>query len=192
MNLPNIVESLKVPYHTQINNENQPYGTCNVTSLAMCLNYYGHVYGYGGVKPSANFGQLEDELFVWMVENGLDRHNHAHLKQCFDHFAKVHKIPVVDNYQEQGTIDMAKKCLASGNPCITAGYFTKSGHIIVLTGYDETGFFVNDPYGERFSKGYDRLGQGEGLHYSYNMIKELCVIDGYMWLHLFDRIDSVG
>ncbi len=41
-----------------------------------------------------------------------------------------------------------KACLDSGNPIICAmrkGDFTTSGHFIVIYGYNEEGFFVNDP-----------------------------------------------
>jgi hypothetical protein len=43
------------------------------------------------------------------------------------------------------------------------------GHWCVIIGYDATGFFINDPYGncDLVEGGYDSHHDGAGLHYSY-------------------------
>ncbi|HLO51488.1 MAG TPA: C39 family peptidase, partial [Kamptonema sp.] len=50
--------NLNVPYLSQLDNENNPYGSCNVTCVAMCLGFLGHPL----VDPVTN-QQLEDELY---------------------------------------------------------------------------------------------------------------------------------
>ena len=48
--------NLPVPYLSQLDNRYRPSGTCNVTSVAMCLMYF-------NIKPETKEPQLEDELF---------------------------------------------------------------------------------------------------------------------------------
>lgn len=169
---------LSVPYHTQHNNFFYPHRTCNVTCIAMVLDFY-------GIKGNGVFKQLEDEIFAWMQRNNLDNENHADLAIAFNHFCKVYG--VTDKFRPDATIKDCQNTLLAGNPVITAGYFTNGGHIIVLTGFDSKGFWVNDPWGEWFSNGYDQTASGEQLHYSYGLIKKLCVENGEMFVHQFSK-----
>ncbi|WP_293282359.1 C39 family peptidase, partial [Microcoleus sp. PH2017_36_ELK_O_B] len=102
--------------------------------------------------------QLEDELYGYMEKRRLDRHSPQDLATL------VRDYGLNDNYTATATIDAVKAHLSEGNPCITHGYFTEFGHIIVLTGYDEKGFLVHDPYGEWFPGGYRTDLSGEYLH----------------------------
>jgi hypothetical protein len=160
---------LKVPYKQQLDNYNNPYGSCNVTSLAMCFQFKG-VMGNGN-------GQLEDQLYEYMESSGLSRHSPNDLALVAGHYG------VKDSFTEFGTIERCQEHLSNGNPCIVHGWFTQSGHIIVLVGYDENGFIVHDPYGEWHSDGYDTSASGEYLHYSYKMIRELCFEGETFWVH---------
>jgi Peptidase_C39 like family len=56
---------LNVPYKSQLDNEENPTGSCNVTSMAMCLEYL-------GAKRRQNFDQFEDELYRYAIERGLN------------------------------------------------------------------------------------------------------------------------
>lgn len=165
---------LTVPYLSQMDNELQPTGTCNVTCVAMCLKYYG-IVGNGE-------GQLEDQINRWLLTQGLDRHNHDNLRLVFAY----HKIK--DTFKVDGRVEQIKEHLAGNNPVIIAGFFTQAGHIIVAVGYDEHGLIVHDPYGEYFEEGYEvgdcRNGYGNGayLHYSYGLINRLCNYSG-IWAH---------
>lgn len=150
--------NLNIPYFSQRDNENRPSGTCNVTSVAMCLAFY-------GIKPKRN-EQLEDELFAEVENRGWDRHVHNHLCQLFGVYG------VLSRFTTEASWDEVKRHLRSGNPVIISGQFTQSGHIIVLRGYDEKGFWVNDPWGEWFSTGYQNKS-GEDLHYSYDLCYRL-------------------
>lgn len=151
---------LAVPYLSQMDNQVKPYGTCNVTCVAMCLQYYQH----------ANSAM---DVLNWMTSKGLDRHVHSHLRQALEHFG------VPDKFGVSVPFDAMKEHLEKEKPVIYSGKFTRSGHIIVLKGFNETGFIVHDPYGEYFSRGYKRntlrgfTKFGKDLHYSYNLISRV-------------------
>ena len=164
------VTKLTVPYFSQLDNKNNPYGSCNVTAIAMCLAYFGK-------KSNIPQEQLEDELYRYMERKGLDRHLPEDLATLVSAYG------LRDDFRRDGTIEQAQIHLRSGNPCAIHGYFTQYGHIATLVGCDDTGFLVHDPYGEYWESGYDRNVSGAYLHYSYGMIERLCMPDGGLWLH---------
>lgn len=169
------VVKLNVPYKSQLDNVNEPFATCNVTSLAMCLEYY-KIGLKSKVKNPLNV-QLEDELYKYMADKGLNKHYPEDLARV----ARAYGIK--DDFTAYGTFERCKQHLSDGNPCIIHGYFTQPGHIIVLVGYDQTGFIVHDPYGEWFATGYRTDLSGEYLHYSYGLIQKTCAYDGQFWVH---------
>jgi GH24 family phage-related lysozyme (muramidase) len=146
---------LKVPYHSQRDNEFYPSNTCNITCVAMVLAFFGI---NSKLKP-----QLEDELFLKVQEKGWDRYTHDDLDKLFELYG------IENEFTTEATWERIKAHLDNGNPVIISGKFTKSGHIIVLRGYDQKGFFVNDPWGEWFATGYQNKS-GENLHYSYKLL----------------------
>lgn len=164
---------LLVPYKSQLDNTENPYGSCNVTSISMCLAYF-------GVKDNPD-QQLEDEMQDWLESQGLDRHDPGALATAVEHYG--HK----DTFKTDASIKEVKEWLVQGNPAVVHGYFTASGHVICFTGFNDKGFIVNDPYGEWFAEGYDTSRTGEGLTYSYNMIQETCLSDGQFWVHFISR-----
>jgi N-acetylmuramoyl-L-alanine amidase len=162
--------NLSIPWFSQRDNNYRPSGTCNVTSVAMCLHYY-------GIRPDNPNQQLEDELFELVKNKGWDRHVHDHLRRVFLEYG-VH-----DTFKMDATWQEVKTHLANKNPVIYSGKLTSSGHIIVLRGYDETGFWVNDPWGEFFHSGYQAIS-GENLHYSYNLLEARSMAgSGKTWAH---------
>lgn len=158
---------LKVPYFHQLDNVNDPTGTCNVTSVAMCLGYYGYKY-------------TPDQLFNIARDNrpSLD------IQSPFDLQKLIRLCGASDNFQISGKIEKIKLAINDKKPCIIHGYFTRSGHIVVIVGYNDKGLIVHDPYGEWFSNGYDTSIDGEYLTYSYEMINRLCAPDGDLWTHV--------
>ncbi|MEG4801047.1 C39 family peptidase [Microcoleus sp. ARI1-B5] len=171
---------LNVPYKSQNDNIDNPTGACNVTSLAMCLEFF-------KVPRRTSEGQFEDELYRYALDQGLDRHAPNDLAQIVrDYGAK-------DTFTQAATIDEVKDWLGNGKPTIIHGYFTPFGHIIVVVGYDSTGFIVHDPYGEWFADGYDfndpegNNEKGKFQHYSYNLIREACIPDGDFWVHFISQ-----
>lgn len=166
---------LNVPYKSQLNNWYNPSGSCNVTSIAMCLEYL------GVPRYDNRFRQFEDELYQWCLDRGYSRHNPEHLAQVVKDYHRK------DDFTYWGTIERCKDHLRSGNPCVIHGYFTSFGHIIVLVGFDEKGFIVHDPYGEWFPNGYNTSASGSYLHYSYDLIRRTCLPDGEFWVHYISR-----
>jgi uncharacterized protein YvpB len=177
---PQNAVKLEVPYKSQRDNANNPDGSCNVTSLAMCLEFFGIAGQNSGM-------QLEDELYEYAINNNLSRHNPHDLAQIVGIYSAK------DDFDSHATLDAVKGWLAAGNPIVTHGYFTSSGHIIVLIGYDDKGFIVNDPYGEWYADGYDRNdpggnnAKGKALHYSYQMIANTCMTGGEFWVHFISK-----
>ncbi|MGB8699743.1 MAG: C39 family peptidase [Thermosynechococcaceae cyanobacterium] len=171
---------LNVPYKSQRDNVNNPDGSCNVTSIAMCLEFL-------GISRKCSGGQFEDELYQYALDHNLSRNSPYDLAKIVqDYGAK-------DAFDSCATIEEVKKWLASGNPAVTHGYFTSSGHIIVLAGYDESGFLAEDPYGEWCPNGYDRNvpgsydTKGKDLHYSYQLIQRTCCTDNEFWVHFISK-----
>ena len=163
---------LKVPYLTQLDNVNNPHGSCNVSCVAMCLAYFGHP-----ARNAKTGKQLEDELYEYCLNNGLSRHSPQDLAKLISIYGYQ------DKFCPDAKWDDVKKWIDQGNPCIAHGWFTRSGHIITIVGFNSKGWIVHDPYGEWFSWGYDTSVSGKYLTYSYGMMQKLCGHDGDLWIH---------
>lgn len=168
-NLPPTVR-LDVPYRSQLDNLHNPTGACNVTSIAMCLDFL-------RVPRRQKAGQYEDELYQYAIDQGYNRHNPQDLVRIVQDYGGR------DHFTSWGTIEGCQNHLAAGNPCVIHGYFTPFGHILVLVGYDSEGFLVHDPYGEWFEGGYNNEVSGAYLHYSYELVRRTCIPDGQFWVH---------
>lgn len=169
---PNPIQ-LSVGYKSQLDNWNNPTGSCNVTSLAMCLEYL----GVDRRPEYRDLPQFEDELYEYALDCGYSRHSPHDLAQIARDYGAT------DNFSSGASLDEVREHLSSGFPCILHGYFTSFGHIIVAIGWDEDGLIVHDPYGEWFPSGYRTDLSGEALHYSYNLIRRTCIPDGSFWVH---------
>ncbi|MEG4323217.1 MULTISPECIES: C39 family peptidase [unclassified Microcoleus] len=165
---------LGIPYRSRMDNLYNPTGTCNVTSIAMCLDFL-------RVPRRQKTGQYEDELYQYAIDKGYSRWEPKDLAKI------VRDYGAQDYFTENATIDDVQDWLASGNPAVIHGYFTSFGHIIVVAGYDSEGFFVHDPYGEWFPTGYDTTVSGSYLHYSYRLIRSVCMADGNFWVHFISK-----
>ncbi|MBW4522538.1 MAG: C39 family peptidase [Scytolyngbya sp. HA4215-MV1] len=165
---------LNIPYKSQLDNEENPTGSCNVTSLAMCLQFL-------GAQRKTSSGQFEDELYRYAQDHGLSRHDPHDLAVVVEAYG------CRDDFRSDATIDQVKDWLADGKPIVTHGYFTTFGHVVVFAGYDSTGFLVHDPYGEWTPYGYRTDLSGQYVHYSYNMIKSVCIPDGSFWVHFLSK-----
>lgn len=165
---------LGIPYRSQMDNLFNPTGACNVTSIAMCLDFL-------RIPRRNRTGQFEDELYEYAIAKGYSRWDPYDLAKIVKDYGAQ------DFYTENATINEVQDWLASGNPAVIHGYFTSFGHIIVAAGYDSEGFFVHDPYGEWFPTGYDTTVSGAYLHYSYRLIRNVCMADGNFWVHFISK-----
>lgn len=170
---------LDVPYFSQLDNELNASGACNVTSISMVL------YSLG-LRGDGSYPQLEDQLYQRCLDNGWSRHDPYGLKKLVESYGYK------DELTERGTLHDIRKAIDDGNPCVVHGYFTKFGHIVTIIGYDDHGFVVNDPYGEWFATGYNCNVSGERLHYSNELIAEVCSPESaddpqHIWLHRISR-----
>ena len=171
---------LDIPYKSQRDNELNPDGSCNVTSLAMCLEFL-------STPRHSGEGQFEDELYDYADRHELSRHDPHDLAQIVEAYG------CRDDFRTNATIEQVKEWLAAGKPAVTHGYFTDFGHVVVFAGYNENGFLVHDPYGEWNSWGYLRndLGvsdsKGEYIAYSYDLITHVCMPDGSFWVHFIAK-----
>ncbi len=167
---------LNVPYHTQLNNALNPMGACNVTCYAMVMRYF-------QIQKRTNAVQFEDELYRYLEKHNLSRHDPGDLAEMGREYGLNVDLTL------RGSLMDIRRAIAQGKPCIVHGYLTSFGHIIVIRGYDQKGFFVNDPFGEWFESGYRNDLSGENLHYSNQLIQSKCSPEGanYLWLHRISK-----
>jgi hypothetical protein len=179
VNWPNYLpqeKSLNIPYKSQLDNELNPTGACNVTCFAMVMTYF-------KTQRDWTLNQLEDELYDYMIRTGLSRHEPDDLVRMAADYG------VNSNFTARASLFDIRKSIAEGRPAIIHGYFTSFGHIIVARGYDQNGFYVNDPYGEWTEYGYRKGVNGANLYYSNQLIQSKCSPEGkdYVWLHRLTR-----
>ena len=169
---------VKTPYLRQDNNLWYPGGTCNTTSVAMAMGKEGEPL----LRKTGE--QLEDYLTRYCLDNGLSRHSPGDLVIL----AQRHGYR--PRFNAYATWEEVKEWLRQGKVCIVHGWFTPSGHILVIVGYDEEKgcWIVHDPWGEWYPSGYDTSASGEYLEYSFKMMSRLCGpdADGQLWIHFFD------
>ena len=171
------MKKLNVPYRSQTDNAINPYGSCNVTSLAMGMLYYG---------IAETNQQLEDEIYQYCEAYGYSRHSPYDLACVFESFSKKAGKPCFDNFSVWGTREKIKAHIDTGHPVITHGYWTNFGHILVILGYTDRGFIVHDPYGEWYASRYDinspsKPNKGMARVYSYQMMEDKCLDSANTW-----------
>lgn len=151
---------LRVPFKSQLDNWYNPTGSCNVTSLAMVLEFL-------GAERGSSEGQFEDELYSYALDSGYSRHSPLDLAQI------VRDYGCKDDFVTDASLQEVRHWIDSGNPAVIHGYFTSFGHIVTVVGYDDAGLIVHDPYGEWFATGYRTDLSGAFLHYSDDLIAGL-------------------
>jgi hypothetical protein len=143
----------RVPYFNQYDNRINPGGSCQNTSIAMALGLYGV-----NVQPDTISGRYGTS-FAQSPEG---------VASVFNTYASEAGISQRIQSHRDGSFAAMKKLLDQGKPVIVHGYFTGYGHVVVVTGYDENGYYVNDPAGvwsERWKGGYQGSYNGRGVRY---------------------------
>lgn len=166
-----ITQQLAVPYKSQTDNAFYPFSACNVTCLAMCLSYW-------GVEGDDTHLPVEDEVFHRAQQYGWNRFSPQGLKEICESY------DIQDDLTINGTLGDIRDAIEIGKPVIVHGFFTEPGHLIVIKGFGENGFLVQDPYGELMASMdshswyYQVNGAGnifgENLHYSNRLIASSC------------------
>ena len=159
-------------YHSQRNNKINPYGACNITCLNMIFDYLGLDYtddqvmemtrsweikGYYKKHLLGVFGswflKKKKLNLIWKVLEKVA--NIVFKKHNLKYRAKfVSDISTIWHYLEKTIV-----------PVMLSTTFTKSGHIVIVTGYIRniygltTHYIINDPYGNPLLKYSDGNGR---------------------------------
>ncbi len=160
-------------------NQNSTSGgsaACQVSSLAMVLQgagWKGNVeqiigdYGYGSRSAPASPGGAADAFNSYARAAGLDAHAVS---------------------RPEASLAQMQNALRAGHPIIVNGYFTSSGHVLVVTGMTKDGnYIVNDPYGKwngqtygSYDKNSDSASSSKGQGVIYNAAQfEAAAIAGF-------------
>ncbi len=166
-----------VPYFYQYNNSINPGGSCQNTSIAMVIKFYG--------------GTAETPDAIGSIYGTSQAQTTYGLKQVFDAEAAYFGLTVRDVPHTNGTFAGIHALLAAGKPVIVHGYFTSYGHVMVITGYNGTTYTCNDPAGQWSQVyqygGYSQTNSTEGHSITYNKsnFEDAIGPDGTIWYHEF-------
>ncbi len=102
------------------------------------------------------------------------------------HGASIRLLP-----NTNGSVAGLKSDHDRGHPVIVHDYFTRSGHVVVVLGYDEEGYYVHDPAGawsQVFKGCYSSGGSGRATFYRRSAFEAaIATSDGYnrlpLWYH---------
>lgn len=163
----------RVSYLYQYDNPDGIYdanggNTCQVTSLAMLLNYF---YERDGLNKHVLPSDFYNDRELAKTPEGLAQLIKERLESAI--------------WSRTGTRDEIKGLIRSGRPVIVNTYLTKGGHVILITGFNSNGFIVNDPAGlwsGDNSDPYPTNGLGYGAIYSYASLNDdILGADGDIW-----------
>lgn len=167
-----------VPYYFQYNNAINPSGSCQNTSIAMVLNFYGCK-----VTPDA----ISNEWGTSYAQSP------SGLATVFNSYASKCGIPQRDYAHTDGTLEDINALLKAGKPVIVHGYFTSYGHVSPIVGYDSTSYYMNDSAGkwtQQFKGGYYASDSDDGKYIKYGkdpVYAAIATSNGYtfypIWYH---------
>lgn len=169
----NSTGDLKVDWLNQRVNPVQWWRTCQVTSIAMIMNYHGERYNndtWLDVTP--------DQLLQWVEKRygAAAVTNHAVLSEL------IRSYGFHTNFVTTGTEDQMKIELSAGRPLVLAGDFpATSGHVVALTGYNPHGWLIDDPWGNVNTRYKDQ--NGSNVRLSLDDMRRICGPNGNYWLH---------
>lgn len=169
--LPSQVE-LNVPYFSQRDNPRFYWSTCNVTSIAMVMYYYGVRSKWGG--------QLEDELLQWCFNYGGTGSQTDHNVLS----ALIRAYGFKTSFSTTRYWSDLKNELINRRPVVIGVDTTPSGHIITVIGYNNQGYIVNDPWGDAYT-GYSN-SEGRRIIYSSGYMDQVAGPDGSIWAHFIE------
>lgn len=177
-----IITGVKSIYRSQRDNAVAWWKSCNATSYAMLMLR-------NGTEEKEGI-QLEDEFYRWIVAQGLNPESHPDLAWAAEKFSELDGNPLRCRFVPNATRKQIIKHLAADKPLIMAGYFTSSGHIIAVVGYDENGLICMDPWGNCLAPNeYDKgLNAGNLCHYSWDLLDRVMCRDGDCFAHFVEAV----
>jgi hypothetical protein len=188
---------LDTKYHCQLNNRVLPYVTCGTTSLANYINWLDNKWGTNfqcdddKVMEILNSQSMLDKAKEMIREGIIDESALAVRNDNFgnpitidgEHFTHLNNfdemLAACGNFITNGqfnfnveyrTPDEIKQIIDSDFPSLIAAMFTKSGHFVLVVGYDDEGnFIVDDPYGN-WNDSYTTTRDGAKLKYNIQKV----------------------
>ncbi len=158
---------LGVPYHYQYDNTYEPGATCGITSAAMVLGWW-----TGAAAPSP------DDLYL--AYGKAQGQSPSGLAELYGYEG------LFGSYTTSGTRDEIIAHLDAGRPVVVHGYWTGSGHIAVIIGYDAADWIVHDPAGD-WEVCYG-CGGGEAVRYARGGAWDAEMSwDGDVWMSVADE-----
>jgi hypothetical protein len=148
---------LKVAWFDQLEmDDGQGWRDCFSASSAMLASYWGRIGNEDAYnKIRQRFGDST------LAESQLDA---------------LRQLGLQADFRTDGDVAALRQQVDAGRP-VAVGWLcdgpsndpSGGGHWTVVIGYDATGFFMNDPYGncDLVNGGYLSHHDGAGLHYSY-------------------------
>ena len=168
-------ETIKVgviPYYNQYDNINYPSSTCQNTSIAMVLSKFQYK-----IQPDDIFSRWGKDL----------AQSPSGLNYVYKHYATNSSINTYTN----ATPEDLTNALDNGYIVIVHGYFTSFGHVLIIKGYDDSYYYVNDPAGVWdgcFKCGYSQSYNGVTQYPRQSLENAVFTSDGYSylpgWIHL--------
>ncbi|MYF92136.1 MAG: T9SS type A sorting domain-containing protein [Gemmatimonadetes bacterium] len=164
-----------VPYFHQHSNRINPSGSCQNTSVAIVLKYY----GADDITPdmiSAKWG-----THVAQTTGGLEK--------VFNEEAALRGLSVRDQATETGLLRELHALLDAGRPVIVHGGFSTVGHLMVLVGYDERFYYAMDPasqWTERLNGGFTNTDDphiGRYTRYGRDAVENAIISRGFIRMH---------
>lgn len=156
---------LSVPYYSQRDYGGaQSWSICGCTSVAMVLSYWGVKIDPDGVLAGWGKGSCQSP------------------PGCEGVF-EANKLKASHTYN--GTWKEIRDQIDLGRPVVIHGRFTASGHIIVIIGYDEKGYWCNDPAGKWAQVNDDSYADnpknGAKVYYQEEAMWKACGKDDDVW-----------
>lgn len=174
-------------YNSQLDNSIDPHATCFVSSVAMTIRTLEQKSWGGQNRKKYTSPKFEEELL-----HDLDKNLSAYKKiaykivkqkwvfkyrprniYAFWEWYIKEKIPGhTAKYMHLSQSQIKNQLAARETPIIVGTKLTHSGHVVVLVGCDNSGFYVNDPYGD-YTKGYPNAKGKECYYLNEHMPKSM-------------------
>lgn len=190
-------KQLSVPYFAQNDNERwysdgaAGNTQCNATSHAMLLAYL--LPDFSKRSKDNGFSEPESYLKSKLEQFGCGRGDH----DCFGR-AIEKSFGVASEWRMNLSKADLMRSIDAGVPLVIGTEYKSAGHIVIVTGYNNDGVWINDPYGIRLGSanayqtinpGYGR-SEGKNDFYSWGTFRAVWGQDGEGWGRVVKSING--